>query len=176
MTSAPAGMCWTSTTKGWNAQSNTARASTSTAVPMSDAPNSEAVDRQAVVCGICGLPMKDRTPGPGLLTLWDHDCRSEVATLTAQLAESEAENDALGNQMSMMSDTIVRYERALEFYANPNTYYAVMFVWDPPCGAFIEDFSEDHGEPFYDRPMPGKTARATLAAVQVSEEPDAPQS
>jgi hypothetical protein len=55
---------------------------------------------------------------------------------------------------------------ALAFYADPGSYHAVAFHFDPPCGGFAEDFSEDHGEPFYDRPMPGATARRALARWQ----------
>lgn len=51
---------------------------------------------------------------------------------------------------------------ALRFYASPETYHAIAFFPDPPCGAFMEDFSDDHGDEFYDRPMPGKAARALL--------------
>jgi hypothetical protein len=32
--------------------------------------------------------------------------------------------------------------KALEFYADPDTYYAIGFFPDPPCGDFIEDFDE----------------------------------
>ena len=39
-----------------------------------------------------------------------------------------------------------------------------MTIWfDPPGGGFDDDFSEDHGDNFYDRPMPGRTAREALA-------------
>ena len=31
---------------------------------------------------------------------------------------------------------------AVDFYANPETYFAIAFISDPPCGAFVEDFSE----------------------------------
>lgn len=51
---------------------------------------------------------------------------------------------------------------AVEFYANPETYHAISFLADPPCGDFADDFSEDHGDPFYDRAMPGKLAREAL--------------
>jgi hypothetical protein len=57
-------------------------------------------------------------------------------------------------------------QAALEFYADPETYHAIAYAFDRPCGAFTEDFSEDHGNPFYDRAMPGKTARAALAWVR----------
>lgn len=56
---------------------------------------------------------------------------------------------------------------ALEFYADPETYHAVGFAFDPPCGGFDEDFSEDEWtrELGYNRPMAGKLARETLQAI-----------
>lgn len=55
-----------------------------------------------------------------------------------------------------------KLREALEFYADPETYHAITFMIDPPCGGFEDDFDEDHGDEFYDRPMPGKRARAAL--------------
>jgi hypothetical protein len=57
---------------------------------------------------------------------------------------------------------ILRLAEALWFYADPETYHACDFGWESPAGAFSEDFSDDHGDPFYARPMPGRTARAAL--------------
>jgi len=56
-------------------------------------------------------------------------------------------------------------EAALEFYANPETYHAIVMLGDEPCGEFADDFSEDEWtkESGYDRPMPGKIARTALA-------------
>jgi hypothetical protein len=54
---------------------------------------------------------------------------------------------------------------ALEFYADPETYHAIMIVGDRPCGDFEQDFSDDHGHEHYDRPMPGKLARETIQRV-----------
>lgn len=51
---------------------------------------------------------------------------------------------------------------ALEFYADPEVYHGVAFMFDPPGGGWKEDFSEDHGNSFYERPMPGMRARAAL--------------
>lgn len=59
---------------------------------------------------------------------------------------------------------------ALEFYADPATYHALSVWADPPCGDFVNDYSEDHGDDFYDRPMPGKTAREALAQQPENEE------
>lgn len=60
-----------------------------------------------------------------------------------------------------MCAEIDRLRDALEFYADPETYFAVAFRFDPPTGGFDDDFDEEHGGDF-DRPMPGKLARATL--------------
>lgn len=60
--------------------------------------------------------------------------------------------------------TMDRIAEALNFYGNPETYHACSFFFDPPTGGFDDDFGEpeEHGHPFYDRPMPGKLARATI--------------
>lgn len=52
---------------------------------------------------------------------------------------------------------------ALAFYADPDTYFAIGFFPDPPCGEFMEDFST-HGGYDDDLERPGKRARAALAA------------
>lgn len=68
----------------------------------------------------------------------------------------------LSSENARLTDRVKVLEAALEFYADPQTYHAVAFMADPPCGDFIDDFSEDHGDEFYERPMPGKLARTTL--------------
>lgn len=60
------------------------------------------------------------------------------------------------------SERIAVLEGALEFYADPENYHAIGFAFDRPCGLFEDDFDEDHGHEDYDRPMPGKRARASL--------------
>lgn len=69
----------------------------------------------------------------------------QAATLLRSLSE---ERDAL--------------REALSFYADPGTYHACTFLFDSPTGGFDEDFDLDHGDPEYDRPMPGKVARQAL--------------
>lgn len=54
----------------------------------------------------------------------------------------------------------------LDFYADPEVYHGVAFLFDRPGGGFEEDFDEDHGHEFYDRPMPGKMARNTLSQLK----------
>jgi hypothetical protein len=47
--------------------------------------------------------------------------------------------------------------RALLFYADPETYFAIGFFPDPPCGEFMRDFGKtDYGR------KPGERARRTL--------------
>lgn len=72
--------------------------------------------------------------------------RNHLAQLQAQLAAMTAERD--------------RLEAALEFYADPDTYFGCGFLFDRPTGGFDSDFDDGHED--YDRPMPGKAARAAL--------------
>jgi hypothetical protein len=64
---------------------------------------------------------------------------------------------------------IERLREALEFYADPETYFAIACIGDPPCGDFIRDFSDDHGHPQLDGMRYGKRARAALKAVAEAE-------
>ena len=59
-------------------------------------------------------------------------------------------------------EKIIKLSEALYFYADPDTYFAIGFFPDRPCGNFIDDFSDDHGFNNYDRPMSGKLARKVL--------------
>jgi len=71
------------------------------------------------------------------------------------------ENMKLRKQISALAE-------ALSFYADPESYHAIAFIGDPPCGEFSDDFSDvDHYH--YDRPMPGKLARETLDAIEKEE-------
>lgn len=64
---------------------------------------------------------------------------------------------------------------ALAFYGAPDTYHAIGFFPDPPCGDFMEDFSE-HGDPMYPRgdERPGRRAREALAAWVAATHPSEP--
>ena len=72
------------------------------------------------------------------------------------------EGDYLRGLLQEAADRLCDYAEALVFYADPETYHAVGFRFDPPTGGFDEDFDELHGHEFYDRPMPGATARRVL--------------
>ena len=63
-----------------------------------------------------------------------------------------------------MNDVNREIVEALAFYADPETYFAVGFFPDPPCGDFMEDFSETHLGM-----KPGKRAREALAALAAKE-------
>lgn len=56
---------------------------------------------------------------------------------------------------------------ALRFYASAQTYHAVTVLADHPAGDFADDFSQDHGDEYYDRAMPGKLARETLTRLGI---------
>ena len=63
--------------------------------------------------------------------------------------------------------------KALWFYADPDTYNAIAFLTDPPCGEFSEDMSiaDDWSSTGpYNRPMPGKRAREAIEVVSSSDE------
>lgn len=66
---------------------------------------------------------------------------------------------------------------ALDFYASPDTYHAILAIGDPPCGEFIRDVApltendpyEDYrrnGDGYY-----GKRAREALMAWRVANQP-----
>ena len=62
--------------------------------------------------------------------------------------------------MVYLRKRLIRAEAALEFYADPETYYAIAIVPDPPCGEFMDDFSEvEDGVK-----KPGKRAREALTS------------
>lgn len=50
----------------------------------------------------------------------------------------------------------------VQFYADPDTYFAIGFMFDSPTGEFSEDFEYNDD---YRRDMPGKKARQTLDRV-----------
>lgn len=69
----------------------------------------------------------------------------------------------------MARSEIEKYKRALGLaldalavYGDPESYHAIAFLVDRPAGEFADDFERKHGHPDYDRPMPGKLARATF--------------
>jgi hypothetical protein len=110
------------------------------------------------------------------------DERADVAKIRARIAELEAENalikteaakaamrlvatnNELRDALSTVREQMRALEDVLEFYADPDTYFAIGFFPDEPAGEFMNDF-EDLGIEFGYKP--GKRARAAL--------PDTPQ-
>lgn len=69
-----------------------------------------------------------------------------------------------------MKFTTKQYERALSaaietlsLYADPESYHAIAFLCDPPCGWFSKDVGKVN-HPHY-KYKPGKQARKTLARI-----------
>ena len=67
---------------------------------------------------------------------------------------------------SYLYDTCLLLASALSFYGNPASYHAMWFHAEAPAGGFADDFSDDHGDDYYNRPMPGELAREALASVR----------
>lgn len=81
-------------------------------------------------------------------------------------------NRALAQERQAHVETKALLEKALEtlgFYADPETYHACSFLFDPPTGGFDEDFGQEHDHEDYDRAMPGKMARETIRMIESSE-------
>lgn len=67
-------------------------------------------------------------------------------------------------------EVVEQLVEALMFYADPDTYFAVMVYGDSPCGEFVDDIGEivyvDENDQEIDREQrPGKLARETLSAI-----------
>lgn len=66
----------------------------------------------------------------------------------------------------MTKDEIIdELSEALWFYGNPDSYFAITFLNDSPCGEFMEDFDKEHEFIDYIKPMPGKLARQILKKI-----------
>ncbi len=70
--------------------------------------------------------------------------------------------DIFESNYEALEERIEELEKALEFYADPETYFAIAFFPDNPSGEFMNDFSDDHGHYNFNREMPGKLAREIL--------------
>lgn len=62
---------------------------------------------------------------------------SEVTKEREELAAACFEKGA-----EWSASRITELQEALSFYADPGTYFAVGFFPDPPCGEFMDDFTE----------------------------------
>lgn len=94
----------------------------------------------------------------------------QVGRLAAELEAEEIGTEQLAYLRTELATLRADKERlvgALEFYADPHTYFAVAVITDPPCGDFGDDFSdtEELGS------KPGKRAREALKALAAAKEP-----
>ena len=105
----------------------------------------------------CDASYSDGKPSvsAGKMTYWCCGyCRAkkELAELKSVMASTHADH---------VHETFVKEAiRALAFYADPRTYHACAFTFDPPTGGFETDFSMTAE---YEYEKPGKTAREVLA-------------
>ncbi len=81
-----------------------------------------------------------------------------------RVVKLQAENAALRQRVRALEDV-------LEFYANPDNYFAIGFLPDSPCGEFITDWSwaDDWASEPFKHMMPGKRARDLLAANDAAD-------
>ena len=105
------------------------------------------------------------------------DARTERDEAQAEARQYKEQRDDSRDNVTFLSKSIhemspqffeaARLWGALEFYADPATYFAIGFFPDPPCGDFAADTSETHLGM-----KPGKRARALLLelAQEVSDE------
>jgi hypothetical protein len=86
-------------------------------------------------------------------------CQREPQTQSERIAELE-------QQLSQEMLKSAKLREALEFYADPNSYFAILMWPDRPCGEFMDDISDaDSWSDFpFNREMHGKRARAALEA------------
>lgn len=62
--------------------------------------------------------------------------------LTGEQFRENLEYLVTQNKVNFTIKDMVELLDTLEFYADPNTYVAIGFITDPPCGDFINDFSK----------------------------------
>jgi hypothetical protein len=81
----------------------------------------------------------------------------KVNELTEALENAKLSEGYALQTVANLHKEVAELRAALEFYANPETYFAIGFFPDRPCGEFIDDFSETELGM-----KPGKRARAAL--------------
>lgn len=94
--------------------------------------------------------------------------KSEIIRDWQKFAKQLGDKLGCGSMDTDILAAVDKLVEALEFYADPENYHAILILPDRPSGAFADDFS-DAEHPDYDRWMPGKLARETLAAMQKDE-------
>ena len=93
-------------------------------------------------------------------------CKQEAEGSCCVEILSNPDSAPICDPLKKLKDKIEKLEKALIFYGDPETYFAIGFFPDPPCGEFMEDFEDwgDHGN------KPGKRARAALRETLSDQE------
>jgi len=96
-----------------------------------------------------------------------HERATTAEAERAQAVDSQARlarmTDEAMNERDTLRAEVAGLRAALDFYANADNYHAITIFGAPPCGAFIDDMSDDHESPNHYQKMPGRQARAALA-------------
>jgi hypothetical protein len=93
----------------------------------------------------------------------------ELDKAIAKSALAYGEESMMWLALRHARDTIREMEAVLEFYADVETYVAIGFFPDSPCGEFMDDFDENYDHEYYEGPRPGAKARAILAKCKAQE-------
>lgn len=92
------------------------------------------------------------------LEVWKTGCDEYIAQRNQEMQRA--------TRLEEQNETL---REALAFYADPETYFAIAFMADPPCGEFADDFEELDGALGHPDggawTKPGKRAREAYAAV-----------
>ena len=84
---------------------------------------------------------------------------AKIIRLGKYFAKVKAMTLKISGGIDAVCDDNKKLREALEFYADPETYFGVAFLCDPPCGDFTTDESETGTELGV---KPGKRAREAL--------------
>jgi hypothetical protein len=106
-----------------------------------------------------------------------------LSTLTIKLTETEGKLEKEVNQscvwrkfgdkkikeIELLEAKLAEAIKLIKFYGCPDTYHAIGFYPDEPCGAFMTDFGTNYDSEHYDRPMAGRRARRFLSSISKEE-------
>lgn len=110
-------------------------------------------------CPFCGkngeTELVEQTDNDGIsYSIACTTCRFQIGTVVGNCRDRWNKRPA----EDKLRARIAELEAALEFYANPDTYFAIGFFPDLPCGDFMDDFEEIDIRGY----KPGKKARECL--------------
>ena len=105
--------------------------------------------------------------GPVEQWFLDNDISADARFFTRETAAVEHFACAHDEADARKDEALRQAKESLEFYGDPETYFGIAMIGDPPHGDFFEDFDAevqtDIGT-LYNKP--GKRARAAIAAIE----------